>query len=94
MLEEHGVAFDYREYRRDPLSASEIRGLLKKLGLKAAEVLRRKDRAFEDLGLTGDEPQAELIARMAEHPTLLQRPIGVKGQRAVVGRPVDRLLTL
>ena len=51
-------------------------------------------RAFGELGLTGDEPEPELIERMAEHPTLLQRPIGVKGDRAVVGRPPEELLKL
>ena len=47
-----------------------------------------------DLGLTGDESAARLIALMAEHPTLLQRPIALKGARAVVGRPVENLETL
>lgn len=94
MLKENDVEFEYREYRQQPLSASEIRSVLKKLGVKAGEVLRRRDRAFAELGLTGDESESALIAAMAEHPTLLQRPIGVRGSRAVVGRPPDRLLEL
>ncbi len=71
-----------------------MRALLGKLGVGPKEVLRRRDRACKELGLTGDEPDDQLIAAMASHPTLLQRPIGVVGDKAVVGRPVEALLTL
>ena len=53
-----------------------------------------KDAAFTKLGLTGEEPEERLIELMARHPTLLQRPIGVAGNRAVVGRPPEALLEL
>ena len=94
MLDEHDVPYRYREYTREPLSAAEIRRVLKLLGVGPKDVLRKRDRAFKELGLTGDEADAVLIAHMAEHPTLLERPIGVKGDRAVVGRPPEELLKL
>ncbi len=65
-----------------------------KLGMAPRELLRTRDAAYKSLGLTGQEPDDVLIGHMAQHPTLLQRPIGIKGDRAVVGRPVDALLTL
>lgn len=89
MLDEKGIPYRYREYNREPLSEKEIRGLLRKLGLQPRDVLRKND-----LGFTGDEPDRELIAAMSRQPTLLQRPIGVLGDRAVVGRPPERLLKL
>lgn len=94
MLDEHDIPYRYREYKREPLSAEELRSLLDKLGLTAAQVLRRRDRAVRELGLSGDENDDVLIPHMAAHPTMLQRPIGVLADRAVVGRPPDRLLTL
>ena len=94
MLDQEGVAYRYRDYRREPLDADEIRALLVKLRLRAQDVLRRRDGAFKELGLEGDEAEEELIAHMATHPTLLERPIGVRGSRAVIGRPVERLLDL
>jgi arsenate reductase (glutaredoxin) len=94
LLDEKGIAYQYRDYVREPLTEAEIRDVLARLGLPAREVLRRKDPSFQDLGLTGGEPEADLIAAMARHPTLLQRPIGVLGSRAVVGRPPERLLEL
>ncbi len=94
MLEDRGVEFEYRDYRKQPLSEAELRDLLRVLDVPASELLRPRDRAFKRLGLTGREDQETLIAHMAEHPTLLQRPIGVLGERAVVGRPPKRLLEL
>ncbi len=94
MLDEKGIPYRYRDYVKNPLSEAEIRGVLKRLGLRAKDVLRTKDPAFQQLRLTGGEPDAELMAAMAKHPTLLQRPIGVEGGRAVVGRPPERLLEL
>jgi arsenate reductase len=94
LLDERGIEYRYREYTKEPLSASEIRKILKLLGQKPHDVLRKKDKAFEELGLTGEESAKELIEHMAEHPTLLQRPIGVTAKKAVVGRPVENLLEL
>lgn len=94
MLDEKGLEYRYRDYVKNPLTEAEIRDVLRRLGLRPRDVLRTKDAAFQELGLTGEEPDGRLIAEMARHPTLLQRPIGVKGERAVVGRPPERLLEL
>ncbi len=94
MLEERGILYRYREYTREPLSAAEIRDVVDRLGLEPRELLRRRDAAYKELGLTGDEPPEVLIDRMAEHPTLLQRPIGLLRGKAVLGRPAERLLEL
>lgn len=94
MLEEKGIAYRYREYRKDPLDREEIEAILSSLGLAAREVLRTRDRAVKEAGLTGEESNERLIELMAEYPTLLQRPIGRLGDRAVLGRPIERLLEL
>jgi arsenate reductase len=94
LLKQKGAPFRYREYREDPLTRAELKQTLKLLGVSARDVLRRNDKAFKELGLTGDEPEARLIGLMAEHPTLLQRPIGIARGRAVLGRPPEALLQL
>ncbi len=94
MLDDAGASYRYREYRDEPLSEAEIESVLGKLGSPAAAVLRKRDAANRGLGLTGDEPESEIIAAMAQHPTLLQRPIAVLDDRAVLGRPVEDLLEL
>jgi arsenate reductase len=94
LLEENEVEYDYRDYKKDPLTEAEIAAVLSMLQVSPAQVLRKRDRAYRKLELTGTETEAELIALMALHPTLLERPIGIVGKRAVLGRPPERLLTL
>ena len=92
MLKEHGIAYTYREYTKDPLDEAELRDVFAKLGKSPRDLLRSRD--AKKAGLTGDEPDDELITLMAGNPRLLQRPIGVVGDKAAVGRPVENLLTL
>ena len=99
MLDGHDIEYRYREYTREPLDESELRALLEALGATARDLLRTRDRAFRELGLTGEESESALISAMAQHPTLLQRPIGVVGKlgrdaKAAVGRPPEQLLSL
>jgi arsenate reductase len=94
LLKEYGIKFEYREYTKNPLSVAEIKKVLKKLGKKPHEVLRKTDKAAKDLGVTGEESANEIIELMAQHPTLLQRPIGVAGRKAELGRPIENLLRL
>jgi arsenate reductase len=94
LLEEKGIPYSYRDYRKDPLDRAEIEKILSQLGVTAQEVLRKKDRAAKEAGLTGEESQERLVELMTEYPTLLQRPIAVLGDQAVLGRPPERLLDL
>ena len=92
MLNDNDIAHTYREYTKEPLSQEEIRDVLAKLKMSAKDVLRSRD--AKKAGLTGDESEDALIALMAENPRLLQRPIGVLGDKAAVGRPAENLLGL
>ena len=92
MLNERGIAHTYREYTQDPLTAREIRDLLQKLGMRPGQVLRSRDAA--KAGLSGDEADDALIEAMVGNPRLLQRPIGIVGERAALGRPPENLLAL
>lgn len=94
MLEEDEVEYTYREYRKQPLTVEELENLFSLLGVSPRALLRRRDKAFRELGLSGDEDDDVLIALMHEYPTLLERPIGIRGDRAIVGRPPERLLEL
>lgn len=92
MLNEHNIEHTYREYTRDPLTADELRDMFAKLRLRPHEVLRKRDAT--KAGLSPNLSDDELIALMADNPRLLQRPIGIVGDRAVVGRPPEALLSL
>ena len=94
MLNERDIPYRYRDYTKEPLQPLEIKRLLKKLNLKASQVFRSNDKANRKLNLTGQEPEDFLIQKMSQYPTLLQRPIGVMGKRALLGRPPEKLLDL
>ena len=92
MLDEKGASYTYREYTKQPLDESELRAVFTKLGVGPRDVLRSRDAKKE--GLIGEEGDETLITRMAANNRLLQRPILIDGDRAVVGRPVEALEAL
>jgi arsenate reductase (glutaredoxin) len=95
LLTERGVDFDRVDYHVDPLPETKIRDLIRKTGGTAHDVLRKKEPVYKELGLDQREvSEDELIALMAEHPQLLQRPIVEKDDRAVLARPVERAVEL
>ena len=95
LLEERGVDFDRVDYHVEPLSEDEIRELVRKTGRPARELFRARESVYAELGLADrDVDDDEAIALMAEHPQLMQRPVVVRGDRAVLGRPVERVLEL
>jgi arsenate reductase len=80
---------------KSPPSAAELEELCSALGVRPRDILRTKDPAYESLGLaSGKQSDRELYAAMAANPGLIQRPIGRKGKKAVVGRPVEALASL
>jgi arsenate reductase len=83
------------DYLATPPDASTLRHLLDLLGLRAAELARRGEAAWQAAGLDAASDDATVIAAMLDHPILIERPIVVAGGRAVLGRPpenVDALL--
>ena len=95
LLEERGVDFDRVDYHVEPLSKDEIRELVRKTGRPARELFRAREPVYSEFGLADREVgDDEAIALMAEHPALMQRPVVVRGDRAVLGRPVERVLEL
>ena len=95
VLEERGIDFDRVDFHVEPLSAEEIRELVKKTGRPARELFRAREPVYKELGLGDrDVDDDEAISLMAEHTELMQRPVVVRGDRAVLGRPVERVLEL
>jgi arsenate reductase len=94
LLEEHGISPEVVEYLGNPPDADEIRSLLRKLGVKAADIVRTNEEAFRESGLGIDAPEDALIALIVEHPKVLQRPIVVIGEGARIGRPPEQVLDL
>ncbi|WP_159015924.1 arsenate reductase (glutaredoxin) [Cognatiluteimonas profundi] len=95
LLRERGVNPDIRDYLQQPPSIAELQALLHKLGTDARSLLRTGEAEYTALGL--DDPSLDdvaLLAAMASHPRLIERPIFIDGARAIIGRPPERVLEL
>jgi arsenate reductase len=91
MIRRRGIEPVLIDYLRTPPSRAEIKAALKAMGLKPRDLLRRRGTPDEALGLGQARSDAELIAAMAEHPLLIERPVvrTVKGTRLC--RPPERV---
>ena len=95
LLTERGIDFDRVEYHVEGLPEAKLRELLRKAGLRPADVLRRREPLVAELGLDRDlHSDEELIAIMVEHPVLVQRPLVERGDRAVLARPPEKVLEI
>lgn len=95
LLEQQQCDMQVIEYLKTPLSAAEITELLQQLGLSARALLRNKEDEFKQLGL--DNPaltEQQLIDAMVAQPKLIERPVIIKGNKAVIGRPASNILPL
>jgi arsenate reductase len=83
------------EYLKTPPTVDELDTLLGMLGMEPRELMRKREAEYKELGLDDESlNRDQLIAAMAEHPKLIERPIAVSGDRAVMGRPTERVLEL
>ncbi|AYF90494.1 arsenate reductase (glutaredoxin) [Pseudomonas sp. JS3066] len=95
LLEARGLAPTIVRYLETPPNAAELRDLLAKLGLSARQLLRTGEDEYKALGLDDASlSEAQLIAAMATHPKLIERPILIAGDKAVVGRPPEKVLEI
>lgn len=84
--------FDAVDYYVKPLSKLKLKELLRKMGMRAAELLRTKEPIYKDLDLgKRDLHEEELVDLMVKHPDLIQRPIVEKGAKAILARPAARI---
>ncbi|MGD8340852.1 MAG: arsenate reductase (glutaredoxin) [Gammaproteobacteria bacterium] len=94
LLEDIGADIEIIEYLKTPPTADEIRTILTRLGLAAADVVRTGEAPFKDSGLALDSDEDDLIELIAREPIVLQRPIVVVGTKARIGRPPEQVLEL
>jgi arsenate reductase len=94
ILEERGVAADYVRYLDDAPSREDLERLLALLGTDDPRAITRTgEPVYSDLSLEGADRDA-LLDALAAHPILIERPIAIRGDRAVVARPPERILEL
>jgi arsenate reductase len=93
-LTARGVQFESVNYIEKPFSASELRDLLHRAGLKPQDVLRRNEPAYKQHVAGKELSDDEVLKLMAAHPELVQRPIVVRDDKVVLARPIENLTKL
>ena len=95
ILRERGVEFDAIEYLKAPLDRATFERILRLVGGPPADLVR-KDKRFAELGLRAEDyvTAPAVVALLLEHPELMQRPVVVRGERAIIARPGEKVLEL
>ena len=95
LLRDHGVEPTIVEYLKDPPDETTLRKIIKSLGIRPIDLVRKKEVEFEAMSLAdkADDDEA-IIAAMLECPKLIERPIVVNGSKAKIGRPPEAVLEI
>ena len=94
MLEDRGARFVERDYLQDSLSREELEDVAKRLRRPVREWTRQGEDAFKQAGINDSSDEQAWLNAIAAQPILMERPIVIRGNRAVVGRPLENVLTL
>lgn len=90
LVEASGQPFTAINYYEQPFTKTLLKGLLKKAGLAAKDLLRTKEDIYKELGLAKKQvSEDELIALMLKHPDLIQRPLVEQGEKVILARPAE-----
>ncbi|WP_308993576.1 arsenate reductase (glutaredoxin) [Mariniflexile litorale] len=91
LLEESGKPFEVIKYLEDTLSTQELKGIIKLLNIKPIDLVRKNEATwkteFKNKNLTDDQ----IIDAMVKNPKLIERPIVINGNKAVIGRPTQKI---
>ena len=92
MLEEEGAEIEVVEYLKNVPKKKELKDLLKKLGLKAHDLMRKGEQDYIDHVKGKTLTETEMVGLLAKYPKLIERPIIIKGNKAIIGRPATLIV--
>ena len=94
LLRERKIDFEIVEYFKTPFSKEELTDVIRKLGLHPEELIRKNEKEYKQVFPSKNISEEEWIEGLLKHPKLIQRPIVVNGDRAVIARPAERILEI
>ena len=94
LIEEHAHNPRIVNYLNDPPSIDEIKRVLTMLGCEPRGLMRTNEDLYKELGLADETDEATLIRAMVANPSLIERPVVIRGNRAALGRPPESVLSL
>jgi arsenate reductase len=94
LLQEHGIEPRIVEYLKTPPTVAELKAIVAKLGIKPEQLMRKGEDEYKAHYAGKTLTDAQWLEALAKHPILIERPIVVSGERAVIGRPPDNVNAL
>ncbi len=95
LLEEKGLDAEVVKYLEEVPSVEALKEMLKMLGMTSAqELMRKKEAIYKELNLKEETSEDALIEAMVANPKLIERPIVIRGNKAVIGRPLEKVIEL
>ena len=95
LLRERGVEPEIVEYLKTPPAAEELEAVLEKLGMEPRDLMRRKEAAYREAGLSDPAlGRRQLVETMVAHPVLIERPVVLAAGKAALGRPPESVLAI
>jgi len=94
VIEQSNIEFEIIKYLDESISISSIEDILRKLDISARELMRTKENLYLELNVESIVEEITLIKIMSENPKLIERPIIIKGDKAVIGRPIENTINL
>ncbi len=94
ILEDSGRDFTIVEYLKEPLTKEQLSEVLSKLDMSAMDLVRKNEKEWKENFKGREMSEEEVVAAMVAHPKLIERPIVISGDRAVVGRPPENISQL
>jgi len=94
LLTESGKSPEIIEYLKNPISESELKSVIKKLGIEPIDLVRKGEAIYKEEFKSKDPSTVDWIKAMVDYPKLMERPIVVSGEKAIIGRPPANVLQL
>ncbi len=94
LLRRHGIEPEIVEYLKTPPTKEELRDILRKLGMKPQDIVRKGEAIYKEQFKGKELTDEEWLDVLVQYPKLIERPIVVEGERAVIGRPPENALAL
>ncbi len=95
LLEEKGLNAEVVKYLDDVPSIESLKNILQMLGMTSAqELMRKKETIYKELNLKDETSEEALLEAMIKNPKLIERPIVIKDNKAVIGRPIEKVIGL
>ncbi|SFV51535.1 Arsenate reductase [hydrothermal vent metagenome] len=94
LLDENNIESNVVKYLNEELTVDRLKELLSQLGIEPRELMRTKEAIYRELNLKDESDPEKLIEAMVKHPKLIERPIVIKDNKAVIGRPIERVIEL